>query len=178
MDKEGIKNSHRGQAAQIDFLNAMIITIFIILTFFAATSALFASQQSNSQADLRGIATTADDRLANDLLLDDPNTAFLNRSCTDAYFNQVKGGGCGIVGFESGSTELQWLQYSLGIRAGIGVNLTITDLNTIQSSPVDSVDYALGPEPPTDRRVSMSTRYVSFGNGEYQTLTVRVWQDV
>lgn len=170
----GPSQRDRGQAEQIDFLNGIIILLFGVGLFFAGGSVLF-SIGVDSSPDREGAALNADQRLVGDLLVTDIRDTELNRSCADAYFSMNESRVCtrasGVV--SNATTEQQWLRRSLGVESELRVNVTVVDDGSVVTNA--TVEYALGPSPPPDVAVFESNRFVTFGDGEYQTVLVRVW---
>lgn len=168
----------RGQAEQIDFLNGMIILLFGVGLFFAAGSVLFAVGVDSSP-DREGATLNADQRLVGDLLVADIGDTELDRDCADAYFGMDESEVCirtdGLV--DGSGSEQQWLRHSLGLEDELQVNVTVVEGGPggdIVTSP-GGVEYALGPSPPPEDEVFESNRFVTFGDGEYDTVFVRVW---
>jgi hypothetical protein len=164
----------RGQAEQLDFLNGMIILLFGVGLFFAGGSVLF-SIGVDSSPDREGAALNADQRLVEDLLVSDIRDTELDRQCAEAYFGMNESGVCTRAGGLLNDTwsEQRWLRHSLGLETELHVNVTIVDSGSVVTS--NGTEYSLGPSPPPDVAVFESNRFVTFGDGEYQTAFVRVW---
>ena len=168
----------RGQAEQLDFLNGMVILLFGVGLFFAGGSVLY-NIGVDSSPDRAGAALNADQRLVEDLLVEDIEDTELDRACADAYFGMDETGICTRVDsiVDGSESEQQWLRYSLGLEDELHVNVTVLEGGIdgdIVTSP-GGVAYALGPSPPPDVAVFESNRFVTFGDGEYYTVFVRVW---
>lgn len=165
----------RGQAEQIDFLNGMLILLFGVGLFFAGGSVLF-SIGVDSDPDRQGAALGADQRLVGDLLVANVSDTDLDRGCVAAFFAVNETGVCTredalLDGINSTGV---WLDRALGLNAGLQVNVTIVDGGTVLTGP-DGAEYAIGPSPPPDVEVFESNRFVTFGDGGYYTVLVRVW---
>ena len=170
----GERTSNRAQAEQLDFLNGMILLLFGVGLFFAGASVLL-DIGADSSPDRKGATLNADQRLVDDLLVDEIGDPTLARTCADAYFGRNETGVCaratGLV--DSSWSEQRWLRRSLGLESERGVNVTVVDNGSVLNS--SGVPYALGPSPPSDTAVFESNRFVTFGDGEYYTVFLRVW---
>jgi hypothetical protein len=170
----GATRTDRGQAEQIDFLNGIVILLFGVGLFFAGGSVLL-SIGVDSSPDRQGAALNADQRLVEDLLVGDIEDTQLDRDCVDAYFRMNASGVCtrasGVV--DGSGDEQRWLRHSLGLETKLGVNVTVVDNGSVVTG--NGTAYSLGPSPPPDVAVFESNRFVTFGDGEYHTVFVRVW---
>ena len=168
-------HTDRGQAEQIDFLNGMILLLFGVGLFFAGGTVLF-GVGIDSSPDRQGAALTADQRLVEDLFVSTVGDTELDRGCVSAYFGMNESGVCtradGVV--DGNWSEQQWLRHSLGLDKELRVNATVVDGGSVVTGP-DGVEYTLGASPPPDVAVFESSRFVTFGEGEYHTVLVRVW---
>ena len=170
----GTTRTDRGQAEQIDFLNGIVILLFGVGLFFAGGSVLL-SIGVDSSPDREGAALNADQRLVEDLLVGDIEDTQLDRDCVDAYFRMNASGVCtranGVI--DGPGDEQRWLRHSLGLETRLGVNVTVVDNGSVVTA--NGTAYSLGPSPPPDVAVFESNRFVTFGDGEYHTVFVRVW---
>jgi hypothetical protein len=170
----GEQASNRAQAEQLDFLNGIVLLLFGVGLFFAGASVLL-DIGADSSPDREGAAFNADQRLVGDLLVDDVGDSALDWACADAYFGRNETGVCirspGLV--DDSWPEQRWLRRSLGLESELAVNVTVVDNGSVVNS--SGVSYALGPSPPSDTAVFESNRFVTFGDGEYYTVLLRVW---
>jgi hypothetical protein len=171
---ENSGHSSRGQAEQLDFLNAMVLLLAGIIFFFGFSAVVF-GLSIDSNPDLSQTAGNADERLVEDLLVNQPGDTYLDQDCTDDYFGMAENVSCGITGFDvSAPNETHWLWHSLGVEDNRGINVTISDGNTVVTNS-SGVSYTLGEPVPSNRDVAESTRYVSFDGSAYYLVHVRVW---
>jgi hypothetical protein len=168
------RTSSRAQAEQLDFLNAMILLLAGVFFFFGFSAVVF-GLGAESQVDLSQTPTNADERLVEDMLVNQPGDSYLDQDCTDDYFGMTANASCGITGFDtSAPNESHWLRHSLGVEDRYSVNVTIADGSSILTNSTGT-SYALGPSVPSGRNVATSTRYVSFDGSAYYLVRVRVW---
>ena len=176
----------RAQAEQIDFLNGMIILLFGLGLFFVSASVLF-TVGADSQPDIEGTAQNADQRLVEDLLAEEPGTLVLADECANAFFSMAEHEGCGLTAEQfntSAPSERHWLRHALGLTDERQANVTIVDGEFAGENPTDGfeivhgddgTEYAVGPTPPPGVDTAETTRFIAAGDGEYYTVSVRVW---
>jgi hypothetical protein len=172
----------RGISSQYDLIFALLILTAAFSVFIAAgTSFIF--NTAGAQTSNHYVADRAADRLADDYLVDSPNAAILNRTCTKSFFEESAPGGCG---FEPGWSNTDadspehYLNNALAVDPAKQVNVTLrTTGGSIES--LDGTQLALGESVPDDygtvysfhRQVGLDKN--NDGAPEWYTLVVEVW---
>ena len=159
-----------GERAQttIDFaigIGLFLLVVAFVVAFVPTIFTPFQSTQGPQTADR--IATS----LSTDRLGDPSNPYVLNATCTDAFFDQLNGGGpAPSTCLFNTSADTTRAVFTLDRTRD--VNVTIRYAN---GSVVDSGGrLAAGPTPPETTSVSAATRVVSL-DGHPRRLVVRAW---
>lgn len=174
------RHDNRALSTQLDFLFAMILYGGAAVLFLGVAAGLIYSAAGVDQTN-RVVADRAADRLSDDLLVDVPNEAILNRTCTKAFFDKSASSGCGFVSSWSNTDQPEhYLNRALAVDNAKQINVTIrTTGGSIES--IDGTRLALGESPPTDRStVHGFHRQVGLdvnndGAADWYRIEVKVW---
>jgi hypothetical protein len=152
----------------MDFAVGIGIFLVALALVFGFLPSVFAPFQTQTGAN----AVTAErsaDRLASDLLVEDPaRPVALNDTCTASFFNTSGSDPAGCR-YDSDAADLT---DALGVRSLVNVNVTVQNASSIRS--VAATTLAAGPEVDAGASVVTTRRTVSVG-GEISRLVVRVW---
>ncbi|SHH31913.1 DUF7287 family protein [Halobaculum gomorrense] len=159
----------RGQTT-IDYAVGVSVFLLVVAFVFAFVPSLVGPFTSDDTASVV-VADRAADRLANDLLVDDPTApSVLNETCTAAFFDAdgaAPPDGCRY------DTDGSDLVKALGLGSSApSLNVTVRSGETIAT--VDGTTLAVGASPPPGAEVSVARRATLLA-GETYSLAVRVW---
>jgi len=183
------KEHARAQAEQIDFLNAMIILLFGIGLFLAASSVVLNIAESEGPSK-QYVALRGSERVADDLLVNTTEDVIANESCTEKFFApEDTNSGCPTLTLQStGQPEEVYVRDMLGVSSQTNeytVNVSLQRDSSVWSGDLngdgDTDQYAVGPALPENTETTTFVRHVTFGNidadpqPEYFTVYVRVW---
>lgn len=122
-----VPTNERGLAEQIDFFNAMILFLFGMALFFAATGVLVTGTvDTNSQTTTASDRTA--DRLAGDLFVNGSPSFNLTASpdCLESFFNQTRNPDCGQTGsYYDSPSSAEFARLAAGLPSDFAVNITV-----------------------------------------------------
>jgi hypothetical protein len=174
--------SDRGVATQIDFLIAVVIIIGAITVYYLGALILFESQvqgdESNSHAGLR-----AEDRIADDILINGSDHTLLDSNCSRAFFSAEGDSGCNLSDPGDGQTYLRGV---VGLGNNYNLNVTVTDgekiINVDPSGGSDPFEHRIGDPVPTAEGVVTYQRVLSYGRDvtgdgdiDYFRVNIHLW---
>lgn len=119
----------RALAEQIDFANAMLLLLFGMGLFFAATSVLL-TDSADTSAQTSVASDRAADRLADDLFVNGSptTTPTASTACLESFFNRTANPTCGQTGPHYNSTtisSLRFAQRATGMPSDFAINITV-----------------------------------------------------
>ena len=156
------RSRDRGQTT-IDYAVGVSVFLLVVAFVFAFAPSLTAPFTSDA-TDAVVVADRSADRIANDLLVEDPaRPTVLNASCTGAFFDTDGPDRSDDCRYDANASDLKG---SLGvISPSRAVNVTVVGSETT---------LAAGPSPPRGADVSVARRAVLLGGAD-ATVIVRVW---
>lgn len=169
----------RAQATQIDFVMSMGIRVFILGVVVAAAFTVVAASSPDDYSG-RVTAKRSADRLAADLLTDEPNDVVLSRECTKAFF-QEDTSKCGYNS-EWANGDGDFLHDALAVSHEYRINTTV-ETPSGQLVVLDGEKLRAGPDPSeeTDDTVHVWHRRRPLdvdndGTARSYTIYVRIWE--
>lgn len=167
----------RAVASQVDFLVSMFLRAAALSLFVVIGAALLLGVTSSSP-DGKLAAERASSTLTDDLLVDPVGNDTLDRTCTQAFFEQDTS----VCNFDDDWTngDRDYLNAALRIQFK-NINVTIHDESGAVSN-IGGTDLVEGPSIPTDNETTVHqwSRYTPVdvdgdGTQEWRELTVSVW---
>ncbi|WP_435063959.1 DUF7287 family protein [Halobaculum sp. EA56] len=165
------------ERAQTTIDYAVGVSVFLLVVAFVFSFAPSLTTPFTGDAtDAVVVADRGADRVAADLLVDDPaRPAVLNATCTAAFFDTA---GPDLSGDCRYDTDASDLKGSLGVVSPARTaNVTVVGDAGIAELPDgggNDVTLAAGPDPPRGAEVSVARRAVLL-DGADATVVVRVW---
>ncbi|QZP38979.1 hypothetical protein K6T50_00955 [Halobaculum magnesiiphilum] len=147
----------------MDYAVGVSVFLLVVAFVFAFAPSLTAPFTGDA-TDAVVVADRSADRVANDLLVENPaRPTVLNATCTQAFFDTDGPDRSDDCRYDANATDLKG---ALGvISPARTVNVTVVD---------DGSTLAAGPSPPRDADVSVARRAVLL-DGSDATVVVRVW---
>lgn len=159
----------RGQTV-IDYTIGISVFLLVVAFVFAFAPSLTTPFTGDS-TDAVVVSDRAVDRLAHDLLVDDPaRPTVLNATCTEAFFDTDGPDLSGSCRYDADASDLKGaLAVGSPVRT---VNVTVVDgAGTVA---LNGTTLVAGPAPPRSADVAVSQRAVLL-DGRDATIVVRVW---
>ncbi|WP_277553135.1 DUF7287 family protein [Halobaculum limi] len=154
----------------IDYAIGISVFLLVVAFVFAFAPSL-TTPFTNDATDAVVVSDRAADRLAHDLLVDDPTRpTVLNATCTVGFFNTTGPDISGDCRYDTDASDLKGA-LAVGSPART-VNVTVVDDTGIVG--VGGTTLAAGPKPPGSADISVSQRAVLL-DGRDATVVVRVW---
>lgn len=173
----------RGQATQIDFLNAIVILMFSLAAFFGFSMIILDIHDSGGPADDIS-STRSADRLADDVFLNNTTDNIADRACTQAFFSMDSNTKCDVPG---GTNETKYVHDTLGVSYDYEINITLTSGGTpvtlSDPSTGATTTARMGERIPESTGIARYHRYVAYpdpaspGEYNYYTLYITMWED-
>lgn len=163
-----------GAANTLDFMVAAIIFIAGLSSAFGIYGLLIDTEDATGQANDQ-VAIRINERLVDDLFVDEVGETALNQTCVNAFFatetSTTRAVECGY-GQLNGANESAYLASAVAVDSRFKLNLTIRD----PSGPL----YSMGEPVPAKGDVAQYHRTVTFqgtvAGRDYHILRVSAWE--
>lgn len=174
-----LDDKRAGAASQIDFANGMVILLFGIIFFFAASTALVAAVDTTGTGD-QSASFRVSNKLVGDIFLEQPGTNNPTRECIDGYF--VGPPETSVCDHDSAwgnpSDGQSYLRNSLSLKPEQQAAVVLNDKDGNVYTR-DGNTYRLGGTPPQGNVGKYQRRIAADmdddGESEWYTLTIYVW---
>lgn len=152
--------SSRAVATQLDFLAAATIFILSFIGVIIVGSSVIAAETPEKPAeDLQ--AGTAANIIADDLLVDDPNSALVNETCAEAFFTNTAHTGCGYDDWGEGE---EWVRGATLVDQP-NFYVEITEPDGTQAT-IGGTELKTGTNPNVATDSATASRYVTLNTDQ------------